>query len=508
MDRLEELRRVRLEKLAKLREIGEDPYPHSFRRTHTALEVLDRFSEIEEKERVAIAGRIVSLREMGKASFAHIQDASGRIQIYLRRDGLPDGRYDILKLCDLGDFIGIEGLPFRTRTGEISVRADSFRILAKGLLPLPIVKEKDGQVFDEVTDKELRYRMRHVDLIVNPAARKSLEMRTRIIATLRRFLDERGFLEVETPVLQSIYGGAMARPFTTRHNALSLDLFMRIALELHLKRLLIGGIERVYEIGRVFRNEGIDRNHNPEFTMLEFYWAYADYRDAMVMVEEMFREVARATVGSLELEWDGAVCDLARPFARETMRDLVRVHAGIDILEAPDDHLRAWLDGRGEPLPSLPGRGPLIEYVFDAAVVPRLVAPTFVIDYPRAISPLTKAHRDSPKDLVERFELFIAGREFANAFTELNDPLDQRARLEEQAGRRAMGDEEAQQVDEEFLTAMEHGMPPAAGVGIGVDRLVMLLTGEANIRDVLFFPLLKPDDGAKQEEGETTGSEA
>jgi lysyl-tRNA synthetase class 2 len=300
----------------------------------------------------------------------------------------------------------------------------------------------------------------------------------------------------------------MARPFTTRHNALSLDLFMRIALELHLKRLLIGGIERVYEIGRVFRNEGIDRNHNPEFTMLEFYWAYADYRDAMVMVEEMFREVARATVGSLELEWDGAVCDLARPFARETMRDLVRVHAGIDILEDPDDHLRAWLDGRGERLPSLPGRGPLIEYVFDAAVVPRLVAPTFVIDYPRAISPLTKAHRDSPEELVERFELFIAGREFANAFTELNDPLDQRARLEEQAGRRAMGDEEAQQVDEEFLTAMEHGMPPAAGVGIGVDRLVMLLTGEANIRDVLFFPLLKPDDGAKQEEGETTGSGA
>jgi lysyl-tRNA synthetase, class II len=503
LDRLDELRRVRLEKLARLRELGEDPYPHSFRQTHRALEILDRFAEMEEKERVSVAGRIVSLREMGKASFAHVQDASGRIQIYLRRDDLQPGRYELLKLCDLGDFIGVEGVPFRTRTGEISIKADSFRILAKGLIPLPIVKEKDGQVFDEVTDKEFRYRHRHVDLIVSPAARRSLEMRSRIIAALRRFLDDRGFLEVETPVLQTIYGGAMARPFTTHHNALSLDLFMRIALELHLKRLLVGGIERVYELGRVFRNEGIDRSHNPEFTMLEFYWAYADYSDAMDLVEEMFREVARSTVGPLTLEFDGKTIDLARPFARATMRDLVRAHAGLDILADPDEKLGGWLAAKGEPMPALPGRGPLIEYVFDAAVVPKLVDPTFVIDYPRAISPLTKAHRESPEQLVERFELFIAGREFVNAFTELNDPVDQRARLEEQARRRAMGDEEAQQVDEEFLMAMEHGMPPAAGVGIGVDRFVMLLTGEANIRDVLFFPLLKPEEGTKGEEGDS-----
>jgi len=328
-------------------------------------------------------------------------------------------------------------------------------------------------------------------------------MRTAVIRALRSYLDSHGFLEVETPVLQTIYGGAYARPFTSRHNALSLDLYMRIALELPLKRLLVGGIEKVYELGRVFRNEGMDREHNPEFTMLEFYWAYADYRDAMDTVEEMMRTAAVAARGATRLSWNGVDLEFGDPFRRETMRDLVREHAGLDIVSDPDERFASWLDARGEKGPAVPGRGPLIESCFDLAVVPRLREPIFVMDYPRSLSPLAKAHREYPEDLVERFELFIAGKEFANAFSELNDPVDQRARLEEQVRRRAMGDEEAQQLDEDFMLAIEHGMPPAAGVGIGVDRLVMLLTGESNIRDVLFFPLMKPEgDGARGEGGE------
>ncbi len=479
-----------------------DPYPHTFTRTHTAREILDRFDDLEEKEKVTVAGRMMSLREMGKASFAHLQDGSGRIQAYFRKDAMPPGSYELLKLLDLGDILGIEGVPFRTRTGEISIRAESVRVLCKSVLPLPIAKEKDGQVFDEITDKDLRYRQRHTDLLLNAGTRRTLELRTQIVQALRRFLDARGFLEVETPVLQTIPGGAMARPFVTHHNALSMDLYLRIALELYLKRLLVGGIERVYELGRVFRNEGMDKSHNPEFTMLEFYWAYADYNDAMDTVEEMIRTVARETIGSLRVLWGKDEIDLASPFARRTMRDLIRERAGIDIRSDADRDLNAWLEKHGEAPPTLPGRGPLIEYVFDAAVAPHLIRPTFVMDYPQSLSPLTKAHRSDPGELVERFELFIAGREFANAFSELNDPLDQRARFEEQARRRALGDLEAQSLDEEFLTAIEHGMPPAAGVGIGVDRLVMLLTGELNIRDVLFFPHMKPEDAPRKEEPE------
>lgn len=502
MDRLEELRRVRMEKLAQLRELGENPYPYSYDRTHTAREVVDTFTELEEKGTVRVAGRIMSLREMGKAAFAHLQDATGRIQIYVKQDVVGADRYTILKLLDLGDIVGVEGVVFRTRTGEISVRAERFSILCKSILPLPIIKEKDGERFDDVTDKELRYRQRHTDLILNPAARRSLEARTRVVRHLRAFLDQRDFLEVETPILQSIPGGANARPFITHHNALSMDLYLRIALELHLKRLLVGGIERVYELSRVFRNEGMDREHNPEFTLLEFYWAYADYHDAMTLVEEMFRSCALEAAGALRVPWGEQEIDLESPFRRETMRDLVLDHAGLDILGDPDERLAAWLSDRGKPLPKHPGRGPLIEYVFDAAAVPNLIQPTFVMDHPRSISPLAKEHRSGDAALVERFELFIGGNEYANAFSELNDPVDQRARLEEQAARRSLGDEEAQFVDEEFLTAIEHGMPPAAGVGIGVDRLVMLLTGEANIRDVLFFPHLKPLDGVARESKE------
>jgi lysyl-tRNA synthetase class 2 len=502
LDRLDELRRVRMEKLARLRELGENPYPYSFDRTHTAREILDGFADLEEKGSVRVAGRIMSLREMGKAAFAHVQDASGRIQVYVKQDIVGADRYEILRLLDLGDLIGVEGVAFRTRTGEISVRAEKLTVLCKAVLPLPIVKEKDGERFDDVTDKELRYRQRHTDLILNPAARRSLEARTRVIRHLRTFLDQRGFLEVETPILQSIPGGANARPFVTHHNALSMDLYLRIALELHLKRLLVGGIERVYELARVFRNEGMDREHNPEFTLLEFYWAYADYNDAMVLVEEMFRSCAMEAAGTLRVAWEGLEIDLESPFRRATMQGLILEHTGIDILEDEDARLSGWLTQRSEPLPKIPGRGPLIEYLFDAAVVPHLIQPTFVLDHPRSISPLAKVHRSGVDALVERFELFIGGHEYANAFSELNDPVDQRARLEEQAGRRSMGDEEAQYVDEEFLTAIEHGMPPAAGVGVGVDRLVMLLTGEANIRDVLFFPHLRPLDGFVRESKE------
>jgi lysyl-tRNA synthetase class 2 len=497
LERYEELRRVRLEKLEKLRALGEDPYPAEYHRTHTAREIFDRFEELEEKGSVSICGRLMSLREMGKASFAHLQDGSGKIQVYFKKDQLPEGRFEILKLADLGDFLGVQGVPFRTRTGEISVRAEQFRVLCKSIRPLPVAKEKDGQVFDEVTDKDLRYRQRHVDLILNPATRRTLERRSHIVREVRSFLDGRGFLEVETPVLQVQYGGAMARPFLTHHNALDVDLYLRIAIELYLKRILAGGIERVYEIGRVFRNEGMDRSHSPEYTLLEFYWAYADYNDAMDLVESMVREVARNTIGTTAVRWNEIEIDLAAPFARRTMRDLVMDATGIDILAADDETMLSWLRDRGEKLPPVPGRGPTIEYLFDASVVPDLKQPTFVMDYPRAISPLTKAHRSGQPDLVERFELFIGGSEFANAFSELNDPLDQRARLEEQAQRRAMGDEEAQTLDDEFMIALEHGMPPAAGVGLGIDRLVMLLTGESSIRDVLFFPAMKPETPAQ-----------
>ncbi len=494
LDRLDQLRRIRSEKLARMREIGIDPYPPRFERTHLASEIIERFDSLEEGPPVRVAGRVMSLREMGKASFAHLQDGSGRIQIYLRSDSIGADGFEIVRLLDLGDIVGVSGVVFRTRTGEISVRAGSIAVLCKAALPLPIVKEKDGQRFDDVTDKEHRYRQRHADLILNPAARKSLELRSRMIRSLRGFLDARSFLEVETPVLQILPGGANARPFVTHHNALGIDLYLRIALELHLKRLLVGGIEKVYELAKVFRNEGMDREHNPEFTLLEFYWAYADYFDAMDLVEEMVRTAALEAAGALRFPspaGEGAI-DLEAPFQRMSMRELIAEHAGIDMISDPDERLLAYLQERSLPLPKIPGRGPLIEYVFDAAAVPHLNQPTFVTDHPKSTSPLAKGHRSGMPELTERFELYIGGHEYANAFSELNDPADQRARLEEQARRGEMGDEEAQRLDEEFLTAIEHGMPPAAGVGIGVDRLVMLLAGEASIRDVIFFPHLKP----------------
>ncbi len=489
-----ELIEARLAKLARLRELGINPYPYSFTRSHTVDQVLDGFDGRIGGEPIALCGRLMALRPMGKATFAHLQDPGGRIQLYAKRDELGETTYEALGLLDLGDLVGVRGVPIRTRTGEATIQVRELTVMAKAIRPLPVVKEKDGQVFDAWDDLGSRYRYRQVDLILNPETRRAFESRARMIRALRAFLDERGFLEVETPVLQAIYGGAMARPFLTHHNALGQKLYLRIAEELPLKKLLVGGLERVYELGRVFRNEGMDKNHNPEFTLLEFYWAWADYRDAMDLVEAMLRETARAVRGTLQLTWRGQAIDLEPPFERRSMADLVRDRTGLDVLADPEEKLRARLLAAGVAVPAWAGRGHLIEALFDQEVQPHLTQPTFVTDHPREISPLAKAHRERPDHLVERFELFIGGQEFANAFSELNDPVDQRRRFEDQARRREMGDDEAQVLDEDFLAAIEQGMPPAAGVGLGVDRLAMFLADVPNMRDVLLFPHLRPEE--------------
>ncbi len=490
-----ELTQTRLAKAARLRELGVNPYPYTYRPTHTAGEILGEFDQLAESETCALAGRIMALRPMGKATFAQLQDRSARIQLYFRKDELGELPYEILAQLDLGDLIGVRGTPFRTRTGEPTIRVTDLTVLCKAIAPLPVEKERDGQTFDAWEDVEARYRSRHLDLLLHPETRRTFELRSMTIRALRRFLDDRGFLEVETPVLQAIYGGAMARPFTTWHNALGLKLYLRIAEELPLKKLLVGGFDRVYEIGRVFRNEGMDRNHSPEFTMLEFYWAWADYRDAMDLVEEMLRETARAAAGTLRFQAGGGEIDFEAPFARRPMAELIFEKTGLDVLQDPEGKLRGFLEAKEVELPPYAGRGHMIEALFDAEVQPGLVHPTFVTDHPREISPLAKAHRERPDLLVERFELFIGGHEFANAFSELNDPVDQRRRFEDQARLRTLGDEEAQVLDESFLSAIDAGMPPAAGVGIGVDRLVMLLSGMPNIRDVVLFPHMRPEEG-------------
>ncbi|MBD3334875.1 MAG: lysine--tRNA ligase [Candidatus Eisenbacteria bacterium] len=494
-----ELVRIRREKLAELEARGIQAYPHRFARTHFSAAIHDDFAQLEEKAGVACAGRVVSLRLMGRAAFFHLADPQGRIQVYVRRDGVGAEAYEVFRRVDLGDLVGVVGRPFRTRTGEITVRAEEFRFLAKSLRPMPVVKEKDGRRYDAFRDREARYRYRYLDLMLNPEVRETFQCRARAIGATRRFLEERGFLEVETPVLQYHYGGAMARPFLTHHNALDADLYLRIAEELPLKKLLVGGMERVYEIGKVFRNEGIDRMHNPEFTLLEFYWAYADYHEAMDLVEELVRHVARAATGAAQIDWGGRRVDLDPPFQRRRLLDLVGEALGEDPLAVPEERLRGLLRERGREVPRWARRGHLLEMLLDTLVLPGLEPPTFIYDYPQEISPLAKRVRDGKPGWVERFELFIAGQEIANSFSELNDPRDQRARLEAQMQLREEGDEEAQTYDADFVAALEHGMPPAAGVGIGVDRLIMLLTGMESIRDVVLFPHLKPlereDDG-------------
>jgi len=488
---LKQIMDFRIEKLESLKNNGINPYPPKFEPTHSSNEIILDYAEHEGKK-VVVSGRIMALRKMGKASFAQLMDAKGRIQIFIRRDDIGDESYSNFKLLDIGDFIGVDGEVFKTKTGEISIKTNSLSILAKSIRPLPVVKEKDGKVYDAFSDKEQRYRNRHIDLILNPEVKETFQKRSVIIRTIRNSLDNQGFLEVETPVLQPIYGGANARPFTTHHNALDQTLFLRIADELYLKRLIIGGFEKVYEMSKNFRNEGMDRSHNPEFTMLEFYWAYADYRDCMILVEDIIRNAAKK-IGNLNIKWGDYDIDLTNKFEEKTFYGLLEDAIGSDISMLDENELFKICDDNNIEIQKDSNTGQLIDALMSNLVEPKLINPTFVIDYPKSISPLAKTKRDGSKDIVERFELFIGGSEIANSFSELNDPVDQRNRLEDQARLKELGDEEAQPIDEDFIQAMECGMPPTGGVGIGIDRLVMLLTGNRWIKDVILFPTLRSE---------------
>ncbi|MBT3665299.1 lysine--tRNA ligase [bacterium] len=481
----------RKEKLNKLKELGINPYPHKFSPSHKSIEIHDGFNNLENKI-VCIAGRIMALRKMGKASFIHVMDDKGRIQIFIKKDNVGENIYDAFKLMDIGDFIGISGVVFKTKVGEISISAEKFDVLSKSIRPLPIVKEKEGEVYDAFKDKELRYRNRHLDLIVNAETRSTFIKRTQIINEIRATLNAKQFLEVETPVLQPIYGGANARPFTTHHNALDQKLFLRIADELYLKRLIIGGFEKVYEMSKDFRNEGMDKNHNPEFTMLEFYWAYADYEDCMELVEEIIRNAAKC-IGDLKINWGELKIDLSKKFEKKSFYALLEKATGVDLEKMDKSEMLTVCKDNNLDIEDNCNVGQMLDGLMSTLVEPNLIAPTFVIDYPKSISPLAKLKRDGSDNIVERFELFIGGAEFANSFSELNDPIDQRSRLEEQSKLRDQGDEEAQPIDEEFIKAMEIGMPPTGGVGIGIDRLIMLLTNNHWIRDVILFPTMRPE---------------
>ena len=479
----------RKEKLEKLIAKGVNPYPASFNPSHHSKEIISDFKNFENNI-VCVAGRIVSIRKMGKASFFNIQDSDGRIQIFIKKDEVGDSIYEIFQLMDIGDFLGISGTVFKTKVGEVSIKTAELTVLCKSLRPLPIVKEKEDEVFDAFSGKEQRYRNRHLDLIVNSDVKETFIKRSRIIKSIRSYLDNLGFLEVETPVLQPLYGGANARPFTTHHNALDQKFFLRIADELYLKRLIIGGIDRVYEIAKDFRNEGMDRNHNPEFTMLEFYWAYADYEDNMNLVEDMIQKTAKE-LGAEHLNWNDEEIDLTKKFKRASFFDLVSEVLDKDVSGLEFDELLKVCMEKGFDIKSEETYSQLLDSIMSEYVEPKLIQPTFVVDYPTIISPLAKKHRNGNSNLVERFELFIGGAEFANAFTELNDPIDQRERFESQQKLAIQGDEEAHPVDENFLQAVECGMPPTGGVGIGIDRLVMLLTENKSIKDVILFPAMK-----------------
>ncbi len=489
---LNEIIAQRKEKIKSLITDGIDPYPHKYDRSHKITEALDQFEKLEGKKGTCLAGRLMSRRVMGKASFANIMDGSGRVQLYLSREDVGVDKYAMFKLLDIGDYVGVSGELMTTRTGEKTLKVHELTLLSKNIRPLPNVKEKDGQLFDGFEDKEQRYRKRYLDLIVNPDVKETFVKRAKIYKSIRNYFDENEYLEVETPILQPLYGGASARPFKTHHNTLDMDLFLRIADELYLKRLIIGGFEKVYEFSRNFRNEGMDRTHNPEFTAIEWYEAYVDYFYLMDQVEALFKHLAK-DLGQNVFEYNDHEIDLTKPFHRATMSELVQQYAKVDLSTADAAELLKVCRKNSIDTASDANYGQLLDALFDALVEPHLIAPTFVTEYPKAISPLAKNKRDSDGTFVERFELFIAGNEFANAFTELNDPIDQRERLEAQAALRASGDEEAQTLDEDFLQAMEYGMPPTGGVGMGLDRLVMLLTGNRSIRDVLLFPQMRPE---------------
>ncbi len=479
---LHELLAHRLAKLERLRQKGINPYPYKFERTHLSEEVKSGFDGLEEKE-VKVAGRIRSFRAHGKSTFFHIQDDSGQIQIYAKADVL-EKQYGLLDELDLGDFVGITGAVFKTHKGEISVRAAGIEVLAKSLHPLP-------EKWHGLKDMDLRYRQRYVDLIVTPGVREVFIQRTAMYRAIREFLDGRGFLEVETPILQPLYGGAAARPFKTFHNTLGMQLYLRIADELYLKRLIVGGYERVYEFCKDFRNEGMDRFHNPEFSMLELYWAYHDYRDVMKLVKELFVFVAQKVLGTLDVPHQGGVVSLVGEWKEIALLDSIKEATGIDCLASDEKTLASAARKMGLEVPPNTNWGVLVDLLFSEKVQPGLQKPTFVIDYPVEISPLAKRHRANPR-LTERFELFLTGVEMANAFSELNDPLDQRKRFEQQLALKEKGDEEAHVLDEDFLRALEYGMPPTGGLGIGLDRWVMFLTDQPSIRDVIFFPQMRP----------------
>ena len=500
IEHLSEQEQLRRKSLAALREAGINPYPaERFDVSASAADIAAGFdAEPEKFQTVTIAGRMMSRRIMGSASFFELQDHTGRIQVYIRRDDIcPEGDpmlYNTVfkKLLDIGDFIGVEGFAFRTNTGELSVHCRKFTVLSKSIRPLPIVKEKDGQQFDALTDPEVRYRQRYVDLVVNPKVRDVFVKRAKIIATMREYFNEHGCLEVETPILQPIPGGASARPFITHHNALDIDFYMRIATELYLKRLIVGGFDGVYEFGKNFRNEGMDRTHNPEFTCMEIYIAYKDYRWMMEFTENMLERIALAVNGTTDVEIDGKTISFKAPFRRLTMTDAILEKTGYDITGQSEAQLREACARLNVEIDDTMGKGKLIDAIFGQYCEADLVQPTFICDYPIEMSPLCKRHRDN-QDLTERFELFVAGKELCNAYSELNDPIDQLGRFQEQMRLSERGDDEAMFIDMDFVRALEYGMPNCSGMGMGIDRLTMFMTGQTSIQDVLFFPTMRPE---------------
>ncbi len=495
---------LRRHSLEELRKMGINPYPANEYPTNAfSTEIRDSFSDEAEPRKVCIAGRMMGRRIMGKASFIELQDSKGRIQVYITRDDIcPDEDKELYntvfkKLMDIGDFVGIRGFVFRTQTGEISVHANELTLLSKSLKPLPIVKYKDGVAYDKFDDPELRYRQRYVDLIVNDGVKDTFLQRATVLRTLRKVLDEAGYTEVETPTLQSIAGGASARPFTTHFNALNQDMFMRIATELYLKRLIVGGFEGVYEIGKNFRNEGMDRNHNPEFTCMELYVQYKDYNWMMSFTEKLLETICIAVNGKPEREIDGQVVSFKAPYRRLPILDAIKEKTGFDCTDKSEDEIRAFCKEKGMDVDETMGKGKLIDELFGEFCEGTFIQPTFIIDYPVEMSPLTKMHRSKP-GLTERFELMVNGKELANAYSELNDPIDQEERFKEQMRLADKGDDEAMIIDQDFLRALQYGMPPTSGIGIGIDRLVMLMTGKTFIQEVLFFPQMKPEKKAPQ----------
>jgi len=509
LEELSEQEIIRRQSLDELRNLGIDPYPAAmYPVTHTTEDIISNFESMSSQQtNVCVAGRIMARRIMGSASFFELQDEKGKIQVYVKRDDICPGEDKTLyntvfkRLLDIGDIVGVKGYVFRTQMGEESVHAQEFTLLSKSIKPLPIVKEKDGQVFDAVTDAELRYRQRYVDLVVNPHVREVFIKRSKIINTMRDFFNSKGYLEVETPILQPIPGGATARPFMTHHNALDIPLYLRIANELYLKRLIVGGFNGVYEFAKDFRNEGMDRTHNPEFTVMEIYVAYKDYFWMMEFTEEMLERVALALHGTTKVTIGDKEVDFKRPFRRLTMTDAIKEHTGVDITGKTEDELRKICKDLGVDADETMGKGKLIDAIFGEKCEHHMIQPTFIMDYPIEMSPLCKRHRSNP-ELTERFELMVNGKELCNAYSELNDPIDQMDRFQDQLRLSEKGDDEAMFIDLDFVRSLEYGMPTCSGMGIGIDRLTMFMTNQPSIQDVLFFPQMRPEKKAQKDTAE------